>query len=153
MARHLPQEDESSSDAVNCVAANTASRSAPTFVDTCQMPGLQPWRQHQQQEVSGMYYSCHSCGYETKHKSHMENHLRVHTKERPFVCRHCGRAFSDRCNQRRHERKHTGACYPCTLCARSFARKKTLLDHLKAHESNDRRDAAIAAQAPLLQQH
>lgn len=90
-------------------------------------------QQSQQDIATGSLYSCHSCGYQTRRKDHMENHVRVHTKERPFACRHCGWTFSDPCNQRRHERKHTGACYRCVICFRTFMRKKYLTDHLKTH--------------------
>ncbi|KAH9372511.1 hypothetical protein HPB48_017827 [Haemaphysalis longicornis] len=79
-------------------------------------------------------YRCRSCPYTTNNKVHMETHVRKHTGERPFACAQCGRRFSDRCNMRRHERKHADpfaaegmaaaegmtAAFACGLCPKTF---------------------------------
>ncbi|XP_077561100.1 uncharacterized protein LOC144175907 [Haemaphysalis longicornis] len=101
--------------------------------------------------VLGMY-RCRSCPYTTNNKVHMETHVRKHTGERPFACAQCGRRFSDRCNMRRHERKHADpfaaegmaaaegmtAAFACGLCPKTFPHRKGLSNHIRTHNREPR---------------
>ncbi len=50
-------------------------------------------------------------------------HMRLHTKETPYKCDFCDRAFSTQEQRRRHEDSHTGRRgYFCAVCNKCFVR-------------------------------
>ena len=47
-------------------------------------------------------HTCSICGYQSDRKANLEQHLRVHTGERPFKCELCSKAFTQRSTLKRH---------------------------------------------------
>ncbi|KAM7292519.1 gastrula zinc finger protein XlCGF26.1-like [Ixodes scapularis] len=50
----------------------------------------------------GHRFQCTYCSYSTNYQTNLNNHVRVHTGERPFVCKYCNRTFS----RNEHLKKH-----------------------------------------------
>ncbi|CAH0757579.1 unnamed protein product [Diatraea saccharalis] len=104
---------------------------------------------------------CEVCGKKFLYKSLMEQHLRVHTGEKPHKCDVCGKAFNttfsltthkyihnnekpfkcsfcdhacrDSSSLRKHQSVHLGISkkYPCQECSNRYDTKARLQDHIK----------------------
>lgn len=48
-----------------------------------------------------LFLQCGVCGTAVTTRSHLAVHMRVHSKEKPFECAHCHKAFSDASAHRR----------------------------------------------------
>uniref|UniRef100_A0A4W5PYJ0 C2H2-type domain-containing protein n=1 Tax=Hucho hucho TaxID=62062 RepID=A0A4W5PYJ0_9TELE len=85
-------------------------------------------------------HACSYCHKRFNYRSQVIIHERVHTRERPFVCKHhsrafgckiCGKAFGTKQTLKTHQFTHMGERpFICNYCGKSFA----YLCNLKTHE-------------------
>ncbi|KPJ15702.1 Zinc finger protein 250 [Papilio machaon] len=79
---------------------------------------------------------CVICGLLVISPSAMQNHMRIHTGEKPFDCSFCEAKFRTKGAMKRHvdtyhckrERKFT-----CETCGNSFFRKNDIITHMRVH--------------------
>ncbi|KAL3220672.1 hypothetical protein MRX96_050300 [Rhipicephalus microplus] len=68
--------------------------------------GPTPW----EKKTPKSLFVCNLCPYTTHHKTHMRDHIRTHSGEKPFRCTKCPAAFTQAANCWRHIRSHTSTC-------------------------------------------
>nr|KAG5704484.1 hypothetical protein BaRGS_003795 [Batillaria attramentaria] len=79
--------------------------------------------------------SCPECG-KFFSKNNLIEHLRTHTGERPFKCRHCTRDFGSRISLRRHLLEHIGkSSFTCETCGKVFKKRQQYTLHQHMHVS------------------
>lgn len=81
-------------------------------------------------------HRCPYCSYASAMKTNLNNHIRTHTGEKPFLCPHCPLRFSQKGSLQTHIRIHTGEKpYVCAFCSYRAAQKSTMNSHFWSHHS------------------
>ncbi|KAG7917973.1 hypothetical protein KL905_004052 [Ogataea polymorpha] len=83
-------------------------------------------------------YFCHyeDCGKAYAKPSLLEQHIRMHTNERPFNCSSCGESFIRKDHLQRHMLKHTdedAKPLHCSICGKGVNTNQHLRRHEKTH--------------------
>lgn len=75
-------------------------------------------------------HTCTVCGKLFLYFSQLQQHLRVHTNERPYVCNICSKAFTQQGNLKKHLIIHSGERpFRCSLCDYSAVELSNLKKH------------------------
>ena len=92
--------------------------------------------QHVQTVHEGLRFTCHTCGKTFSRKTTLDNHMTLHTSERPHKCPHpsCNQDFTTKSSLTDHLNLHPDhKPFPCTICHKSFNRKSYLKSHMNLH--------------------
>eukprot|EP00092_Neocalanus_flemingeri_P040959 GFUD01044598.1.p1 GENE.GFUD01044598.1~~GFUD01044598.1.p1 ORF type:complete len:860 (+),score=160.26 GFUD01044598.1:257-2836(+) len=84
-------------------------------------------------------FKCKECGAQFERKWSMTMHIRIHTKERPYVCEYpdCGSSFARPQNLWRHNKTHTQEKpHLCPICGKGFCERKDMLTHIIIHDES-----------------
>lgn len=75
-------------------------------------------------------HQCPFCSYSTNNATHIKDHRRIHTGERPYVCNICSKSFVQKSYFTVHMRHHTGERpFSCFKCKKTFIQKSHLNKH------------------------
>ena len=79
-------------------------------------------------------FQCDKCRKSFACRTNLVSHQRTHTKEKPYQCGYCQMRFAHRYSHKNHIKTHTNEKpYQCEQCKRRFAVKGTLDGHMKTH--------------------
>uniref|UniRef100_A0A8C5DKK8 PR domain zinc finger protein 12 n=1 Tax=Gouania willdenowi TaxID=441366 RepID=A0A8C5DKK8_GOUWI len=92
---------------------------------------------------------CVICHRGFNSRSNLRSHMRIHTLDKPFVCRFCSRRFSQSSTLRNHVRLHTGERpYKCHVCQSAYSQLAGLRAHQKSARHRPPAEPAHATHSP-----
>jgi KRAB domain-containing zinc finger protein len=73
--------------------------------------------ENSQNKIVNKRHKCSDCGWAFKLKSHLTNHIRKHTGEKPYHCSICNKRSATNSSLKIHLRTHSGEKpYQCKIC-------------------------------------
>ncbi|XP_013393196.1 zinc finger protein 652-B isoform X2 [Lingula anatina] len=85
------------------------------------------------------YYLCEYCHKKFRFKSRYNEHIRTHTKEKPYVCPVCSKAFSYKGDLCKHMPVHSQAKpYVCEQCNAGFSFSSSYNKHMQKYHNVNR---------------
>ena len=89
---------------------------------------------------SNGHYICpeNTCQYTAEWPAHISIHYRMHTGEKPFQCKFCGKGFAQKTDCIKHIRNHDDSYkFKCSICDKKYTTKQSLKRHISQFHQVD----------------
>lgn len=81
-------------------------------------------------------YCCKICSKGFKFSSYLQQHLIIHTGKKPYKCPECGKDFAFLQNMRTHQKLHQEKPFRCTSCRKGYSDEAQLQQHMLSHNGD-----------------
>lgn len=106
--------------------------------ETCKQAftNMRQYRLHMKiHTFSSKIWTCKECNKSYSSKNLLEEHINMHTGERPYKCPHCVKDFASKYTLTSHMKIHYDRKRPfeCKICGKSFFSNQNLTQHERTH--------------------
>ncbi|XP_053739021.1 zinc finger and BTB domain-containing protein 41 [Synchiropus splendidus] len=84
-------------------------------------------------------WKCAVCFKTFTRRPHLEEHMILHTQDRPFKCSFCDEVFKSRFTRLKHQEKYHLGPFPCGICGRQFNDTGNLKRHIECTHGGKRK--------------
>ena len=95
--------------------------------------GLNPHNPRGDNMAAG-HLQCNLCGYVSNYAEALNSHMRIHSNERPYECKYCGKRSKLKSHNEIHMKRlhlNQGKPYKCVTCGRDISSSINLKRHMK----------------------
>lgn len=101
---------------------------------------------------------CHVCKKNFTTHWVLKEHMKIHSKERPFICPICGHGFTKKYNLKVHVMVHKKIKpFKCAYCPQSYVANYLLTHHMRKHKHTHGRNSlnvkSVISENITLQKH
>ncbi|XP_029768222.1 zinc finger and BTB domain-containing protein 41 [Terrapene carolina triunguis] len=84
-------------------------------------------------------WKCDICKKSFARRPHLEEHMILHTQDKPFKCTYCEEHFKSRFARLKHQEKFHLGPFPCDICGRQFNDTRNLKRHIECTHGGKRK--------------
>ncbi|KAM4642734.1 zinc finger and BTB domain-containing protein 41 [Discoglossus pictus] len=82
-------------------------------------------------KIKGEGWKCDICNKSFTRRPHLQEHMILHSQDKPFKCTYCEEHFKSRFPRLKHQEKYHLGPFPCDICGRQFNDTGNLKRHIE----------------------